>query len=166
MMDDTSTERRIVVGFDGSPPAAAALSWALREARLRSAEVWVVRALDDGRHTRAAYAGADTAATARRSAAVRELHSAAEAAQREWGRVTQVLVEDDLTARALTRVADHADLLVLGVSGHHLLTAPTPGPTAAACVRAAACPVVLVREPVDGTFAQGRELADAAAGRN
>ena len=41
-MEDLSTSNRIVVGVDGSVNAAAALSWALQEARARRAPLEAV----------------------------------------------------------------------------------------------------------------------------
>jgi len=48
---------QIVVGVDGTAAAAAAVRWAILEARLRQASVHLVFARDHDRHSRAPYAG-------------------------------------------------------------------------------------------------------------
>ncbi|MDA2812756.1 universal stress protein [Nocardiopsis sp. RSe5-2] len=132
----------MVVGFDGSPPAAFALEWAVREARLRDCDLWAVLVLDDGNAPHAPYAGAH--ALPRTGPAARDLRSAAERAGRSWPRVHHAVFRDDLAARGLARAAEGAQLLVLGARGPSGPGAPALGPTASACLRVAPCPVVLV----------------------
>jgi nucleotide-binding universal stress UspA family protein len=52
-----SARGRIVVGVDGSEASAAAVRWAAREGRLRSASVHLLFVHDSGRSERAPYAG-------------------------------------------------------------------------------------------------------------
>jgi hypothetical protein len=51
----------IVVGFDGSEPAVAALRWAAEEAALRSVELHVLRAWNLVEELSASFAGRDLA---------------------------------------------------------------------------------------------------------
>lgn len=132
----------MVVGYDGTPPAADALEWAVREARLRECDLWAVRVLDDGNAPHAPYAGAH--ALPRTGPAVRELRRAADRARLSWHRVYHAAFRDDLAARGLARAAEGAQLLVLGTRGPSGPGAPPLGPTASACLRIAPCPVVLV----------------------
>ncbi|WP_026128684.1 universal stress protein [Nocardiopsis halophila] len=144
MTDRAPTEAapRIVIGYDASPPSTAALHWAVREARLRDCDLWVVRVLGDGRAPHAPYAGAT--AVPRNGPALRELRRAADDARLTWPHVRDAAVCDDLPARALARVAAGAELLVLGTRGPAGPGGPSLGPTASACMRIAPCPVVFV----------------------
>ncbi|GLU49536.1 universal stress protein [Nocardiopsis ansamitocini] len=155
-MNETSAAEAIVVGYDGSRPATVALDWAAREARLRDCELWIVRALDDGRLPRAQYAGADGDTTAQHAVAIHELHRAAEEAKGSGTRVLQVLVYDALAARALNKAATSAALLVLGAPEHSSPTSPALGPTTSACVRTASCPVVVIPLPMQQESASSR----------
>ena len=56
---------QIVVGVDGTAASAAAVRWAILEARLRQASVHLVFARDHDRRSRAPYAGPVRCATAR-----------------------------------------------------------------------------------------------------
>src|ERR1039458_9172091 len=55
-MTRTLAGRRIVVGVDGTAASAAAVRWAVREARLRHGTVHLVFACDHDRRLRAPYA--------------------------------------------------------------------------------------------------------------
>lgn len=108
---------KIVVAIDGSPHAARALAWAVREAQLRSAALTVLHAFAVGRLTRGRHGGA---ANERREAEAIELvHDALD----PWsasGVDADIAVTPALgrqVAGALLHHARDADLLVLGSRG-------------------------------------------------
>jgi nucleotide-binding universal stress UspA family protein len=61
-------------------------------------------------------------------------------------------------ATALTRVARGADVLVLGSRGHSRLYHAVVGSVTEQCMRAAACPVVVVLTPHRGRVAKPAEV--------
>ncbi len=142
-MDMEPGRRYIVVGVDGSAASLAALRWAGREAGLRGASLWVVRAWEGTAYRLAPYASRarlpdwDTdrvAAGARLNEAVRaELGPAA---------AVSVEVAQGLAARVLLDRAVGAEMLVLGTTARPGTGAV--GAVAQACLRRAPCPVVVV----------------------
>ncbi len=134
---------RIVVGFDASPGAVAALHWAVAEAALRSARVEVVYAWqypglafpEDPRPPAPDALPADVAEGLR--------EAFAPAATPPLGCRT---VEGH-PGSGLVQAAAGAELLVLGVRRHHLLGAMAVGSVSQHCAAHAPCPVVLVRPP-------------------
>ena len=136
----------IVVGVDGSEQSKNALRWALAEARLRGARVVALHAwsypaiaagglmpvsadLFEGLEASAAKLLADTVTAVMEGAADVE--------------VEQDVVEE-APARALVRVAEGADLLVVGSRGHGGFTGPLLGSVSQQCAHHAPCPVVIV----------------------
>ncbi len=69
---------QIVVGVDGTAASAAAVRWAILEARLRQARVHLVFARDHGRRSRAPYAGRPAAPRPEQDNAAGTVLSAAE----------------------------------------------------------------------------------------
>lgn len=146
-MTRTHAFGQIVVGVSGSAASRAALAWAAAEAGERHAELVAVRAWQPTIETLAPYAS-----TAGRPSPEQD-HDRADdeltaTVEHIIGhgtpvKVHQVLIRDR-AARALLDQALSADLLVLG--GHHTGSpmTPTVGAVAAACLRHAHCPVVLV----------------------
>jgi len=142
--------RRIVVGVDGSAASAAAVRWAVREARLRRAAVHLVCAYHGDARLRAPYASSSwTARLHQRHAAGRvALDLATEAASRRLppDRLIAELA-DEPPARALLDRAADAVMLVLGSTRPEQQPGQPPlamGPVARACLRLAHCPVVVV----------------------
>jgi nucleotide-binding universal stress UspA family protein len=145
----TPPGRQIVVGVDGSAASAAAVRWAVQEARLRHAAVRLVCAYHDDDRLHAPYASWCWAGQAERRAAAREmLDRAAELARTDlppgW-----LLTElaDEPPARALLDRSAGAEMLVLGTSRPPVQPDETPqaiGPVARVCLRRAHCPVVVV----------------------
>lgn len=141
---------RIVVGVDGSAASAAALRWAVREARLRHAAVHLVHAYHSDPRLHASYASCSWLARQdERFAAAKEILTAAEEqAHRQLppGRLTSELVNEPPARALIDRTAD-AEMLVLGTTR---LTPepgqppPPMGPVARACLSLAHCPVVVV----------------------
>lgn len=158
MNESSATARHIVVGMSGSAASTAALAWAAREAGLRDCALWLVRVVD-ATTPRAPYAGAGPSVHDENAAAGRELHRSAVALEADGLEVLEILVYDGLAARALMMAAEHADLLVLGTPEHHSPRVPTLGPTAAACVRSAVCPVVIVTPALAGALPGRTEMA-------
>ena len=146
--------RRIVVGVHGTAASAAAVRWAIREARLRHAILHIIFACRHDGTLRAPYArrsevpdpdGDDAAARAAFTAT-------AEAARRRLppGQVKAELT-DELPARALVDRTSGAEMLVLGTSQPGRQPAGQPpeamGPVTRACLRHAHCPIVIVAAP-------------------
>jgi nucleotide-binding universal stress UspA family protein len=138
----------IIVGFDGSPPACAALGWAAREAALRHASVEIVHSWPWPLHL-----------TTQEMDFVREAQRlVAEGAARIREIAPEVDVTTDIVAdtpvAALMHAAGFADLLVVGVR-------PTVlgGSVAAHLAGHAPCPVVLV--PAETAPPAGAALASA-----
>ncbi|MFY9933812.1 MAG: universal stress protein [Streptosporangiaceae bacterium] len=148
---------RIVVGVDGSAASAAAVRWAVREARLREAAVHLLYVYYDDAGMRAPYApwSCMTAGGEGRATARATLTDAVKAARRDlppW-QVTAELA-DGLPVRAMLDRAADAEMLVLGTSRPVTQPGQPPlamGPVARDCLRLASCPVVVVnaaREPI------------------
>jgi nucleotide-binding universal stress UspA family protein len=124
--------RRIVVGFDGSPAAVAAVAWAAREARLRGAELvaWTVLDRPESRHA------SDSVAAKTRPRSIEE--SAVDYP------VTVGHGYGDAAAELVAACAD-ADLLVVGSRGRGPLEGLLLGSVSHACLAHAPCPVVVLR---------------------
>jgi len=141
--------RQIVVGVDGSAASAAAVRWAVREARLRRASVHLVCAYYTDTRLRAPYATrAWTRGDEPRAAAQASLDRAADLVRGALppGRLIAELVDEPPAHALLERVAG-AEMLVLGASRPAVPPGQPPlpiGPVARVCVRRAPCPVVMV----------------------
>jgi len=147
----------VIVGYDGSPHAGAALGWAAREADLRHTRLCVLTVADP-RTT-----SADDL-RARMSPDIREAAG---------GVAVEHRVEHGDVAARLVRACDSADLLVVGSRGRGALAGRLLGSVSHACLHAAPCPVVVVREQqpevhgvvlvgVDGSAAARHALTVAA----
>lgn len=151
-MTNMLAAKRIVVGVDGTAAAAAAVNWAVREARLRHAIVHLVYARHRDLRLHAPYAPPPQALDQDEydAAAREELGIAADLARRRLppDRLMAELADDDLPARALLDRAAGAEMLVLGTarpSGQRAGQPQEPiGAVARDCVNKAPCPVVIV----------------------
>jgi nucleotide-binding universal stress UspA family protein len=150
----TSFTRRILVGIDGSPASVAAVRWAASEARLRGMRVHVVHVRERRVPAPAHYAPLSGAgdSSAGRSAGESTLKAVVqEALGPEPQAAVQMELADGLPSRVLLDRADGAEMLVLGSSrpGGGPAAALQPriplGPVTRDCLRAAPCPVVVVR---------------------
>ena len=149
---------RIVVGVDGSAASAAAVRWAVREARLRHAAVHLVCACGSDVRLQAPYASWSwlTREDERYVAAAAVLAAAAELARPHLppGWLTTELVRESPVRALLDQAAD-AEMLVLGTIRFARGTGQpirAIGPVASACLRLAHCPVVVIGSddlPVD-----------------
>jgi nucleotide-binding universal stress UspA family protein len=150
----TSPAGRILVGVDGSPGSVAAVRWAASEAQLRGMRVHVLYVRDRRVPAPAHYAPrprsgeAEAGWPAGESTVTAVLKKALGA--ESWAGVQTELAEG-LPARELIERAAGAEMLVLGGQPGGEVTSPaaqprTPlGPVARDCLRAAPCPVVVVR---------------------
>ncbi len=138
----------IVVGVDGSTGARTALDFALREARLRDADVRLVAAWQI---PAVAYAGGfgpgdaelyrELEQDARENAA-----RALESADAEGIEITTVVREGN-ASHVLLEEASDADLLVVGSRGLGGFRGLLLGSVSQQCAHHASCPVVVVPHP-------------------
>ena len=144
-MTETPDRRPVVVGFDGSDPSRAALSWALRDARRRHLPVHVLVA-KSVLYTAAAPGlgvtgpwpddlSGDLQAEARRRA-------------HEEAPDVPLSTESALGSPAafLVRASAQADLVVVGRGRHSMLGEAVVGSTSTQVAAHAACPVVVVQQ--------------------
>ncbi len=143
---------RIVVGIDGSEHSAAALRWAVDEAKLRDATVEAIHAWMYVPVTTPADSGLVPVPWTDSVEALQATQEAAERIASEHVRgvvgddhdVTVSLVQDD-ASEALMRAAEDADLLVVGNRGRGALKEVFLGSTSSRVADRAPCPVVIVR---------------------
>lgn len=148
-MSESTAERPVVVGVDGSAASVAALRWAAEQARALGTGVLAVHAWEPatGLAPYAPASGRPTRAEQREAAA----GLLASAVRRAFGGhvgsgVRAVLVEGP-AARALLRQARGAALLALGRGDHGGWDLPALGPVGRECLRHARVPVVTVPAP-------------------
>jgi nucleotide-binding universal stress UspA family protein len=149
MTENAGLRGRIVVGVDGTSASAAAVRWAVGEARLRQASVHLVFAYDRERDSHAPYAARLEPQPDEGRAARMALLAAERRARKALPprRLSAELANGSPSKVLIDRSAG-AELLVLGSAypqdwsaGQAL--APM-GPVARACLHSAACPVVVV----------------------
>lgn len=127
-------DRPVVVGVDGSPGGAAALEFALGEAKLRGGPLLAVHA------TR----GPAPLGGAREPLAHGLLADAGE--RLDGVRVRRRAVAAD-PVEALVAASAHASAVVVGARGHNTLGPALPGAVSRALIHRAHCPVFIVPEP-------------------
>ncbi len=135
---------RIVAGVDGSPGGERALRWAVHEAASRGGTVQAVTAYT--------FDNIDTSSLTGRQ-------QQQEAVEQMLGAQVVAALANDPRVAVTTRVvfgsptevlldsARDANLLVLGSHGHGRFFHAVLGSVAEACVRRAACPVVVIPAP-------------------
>lgn len=142
---------KIVVGVDGSAAAAAALRWALAEARLRGAELRVVHAwhlpLLPGGETSAA--DPEYVLLRRRDAEDLLAQALADLGSESEAVAVETVAVEGRAASALVREAADADLLVVGSRGRGGFAELLLGSVSHECAQHAPCPVAIVRAPVE-----------------
>jgi nucleotide-binding universal stress UspA family protein len=146
-MTATEPRARIVVGVDGSGGAAAALRWALGEARLRDASVEALCVWHFPIPVGLPYADAQVMASVDLETAARSTLAV---------EVDKATADDDLppaveqrvifgnAAEQLLEAAKGADLLVVGSRGRGGFAGLLLGSVSRACAEHASCPVVIV----------------------
>jgi nucleotide-binding universal stress UspA family protein len=141
----------IVVGIDGSPAAAAALAWAVDEARVHDARLHVVYAWNISPLVYAspyAVQATEGLLEAEREAATTLATTALEGVDTS-GVDVQHSVLEGLPAETLLEAAENADLLVVGSRGRGGFAGLLLGSVSQQCAQHAKCPVVIVRAPSD-----------------
>ena len=141
--------RWVTVGVDGSAESVAALRWACREASLRGAQVHAVHVREAQCHSLASYAVPAQASQDDFSAdTIDDLVRSVRAGQAPEVEV-RVQVFDGLAARVLLERCEGADMLVLGTASDTPGAGRPLGPVIRACLRRAACPVVVISAAQD-----------------
>ena len=148
----------VVVGYDGSASAGAAVDWAAAEAARRGSTLALVHSTD----VTGVLVGPENVSSwlvvpyqdtvARRVLAVPHEDAVArrvveEGMARARKTTTEVVDVSEVggAARVLTRASETADLLVVGSRGHGSFTGALLGSVAFAVTARASCPVVVVR---------------------
>ncbi|MGW7534974.1 universal stress protein [Amycolatopsis sp. NPDC054798] len=157
----TANEKEIVVGVDGSAGSAAAVRWALAEAKASGRTVVALRAwtFDPLADLESAVTRSPDEIASRYQheldQVLTEARVGAEAAQVRSGTI------DGAPGPALVRASAGAAMLVLGSHGHSRVLRMLVGSVSEYCLRHARCPVVIV----PARSAEEREpLPEAAAG--
>lgn len=142
-MTSTSAGRTIIVGVDGSQSAAAALRWALDEARLRGAPLRIIHVFPAVRSLTGStgeeyYPQVEQEAKDELESILAGVPEVAEAANisRE--------IRAGSPAEVLVELSRDADLLVVGSRGLGGFGGLVLGSVSAQCSQHAACPVVVV----------------------
>ena len=143
-MSDTS-ERRIVVGVDGSSSARSALRWAVQQADLTGARVQAVAAWEFPAFY--SWEGGPMPPDDFERSARNGMDETVDAVLAETG--SDVSLQRDLehghAAQMLLDAARGADLLVVGSRGHGSFYGALLGSVSQRCAQHAECPVVIVR---------------------
>ena len=142
----TSGERRVVVGVSGSPAGLEALRFAFREAADRDATLVAVRAY--GVFGRSAHAEIFAPLPGLRHTEADVLHDAVERIRVEFPEVpVRTELIDTPAEQTLPRVAEGADLLVLGCHYRDGHWPSRLGPIAAALLHRSPCPLAVIDSP-------------------
>lgn len=136
---------RIVVGIDGSPPADAALAFAVQEARLRQLPLrivcaWEIAAIE---YTGAAFAPTDLRAEAEHHAE-EVLARAVEAIGREPGIEIETVAAPGHPPAVLVERSEGATLLVVGTRGRGGFARVVLGSVSQAVAHQGLCPLAIV----------------------
>lgn len=139
------SERKIVVGVDGSNSARTALRWAMQQAELTGAWVQAVAAWEFPAFY--SWEGGPMPPDDFERSARNGMDETVDAVQAELG--SDVSLQRDLehghAAQVLLDAARGADLLVVGSRGHGSFYGALLGSVSQRCAQHAECPVVIVR---------------------
>jgi nucleotide-binding universal stress UspA family protein len=144
-MPSGESERRIVVGVDGSASSKAALAWAVGQARYTGAAVEAVTAWEFG----LTYGFPPTAAFDIDYAGIAaDVVADAIAGVSSPGEPVKIrsVVAHGHPAQVLLDASEGAELLVVGSRGRGGFTGALLGSTSQHCVQHATCPVVVIRD--------------------
>lgn len=144
-----SASEGVVVGIDGSPGAAGALRWALREAEVRQTTLTAVFAWDWLEQGHAIVPeGFDPSSGKRDAEAILDgVISATVESDRATAVVRQVV--RGLPVPALLDAAEDAELLVVGARGLGGFRSLLLGSVSYQCAHHATCPIAIVRSDLD-----------------
>lgn len=159
----TTHSPRIVVGYDGSTDAEAALAWAAATAQVQKMPVDVVIVATQLDPLIGRYRAQDDQAAAQRRDAALECLDGLDVAE------SSVEICHGPPVPELIRASTDASMLVVGSTGHGLTTGTLAGSVSQHVARHAGCPVVVVRPQrspharrivvgVDGSAESGRAL--------
>jgi nucleotide-binding universal stress UspA family protein len=137
-----SNEREIVVGVDGSKYSKDALTWAVREAKLREAVLRPICVAPIGSDV--ALDWVEDTSVAESQAIVDEAVEIADALEPTVVVRGEVLVGP--VAETLVGASEVTDLLVIGARGGGALSEFLLGSVSLVCARQSRCPVVIVHE--------------------
>jgi nucleotide-binding universal stress UspA family protein len=152
----------VLVGFDGSADARAALRYALDEARRRSARLRVVDVWQFPTTVAMGMVLPPDFADVSAKAAAETLSKAVDELGASDVPVDQV-VTDGIPSHVLVEESRHAEVLVVGSRGRGAFTGMLLGSVSQACVHHAACPVVVMpHQPVPTSDAGRKQVAPAA----
>jgi nucleotide-binding universal stress UspA family protein len=158
-----TTPAPVVVGYDASVPAEAALEWAAREARLRGAPLQVVYVRDaHDTHVEARPNGRELGAAGDSGPWPVVEEAAARARDVAPGVEAETFVEYASPVSALVGMSDGAALVVLGLSPHGPLREELRGSRTLQVAAHAHCPVAAV--PVRGPDAAASPGAPVVVG--
>jgi nucleotide-binding universal stress UspA family protein len=155
--------RPIVVGVDGSAAAAAALRWAVGQAREQACPIDVISVwhMDYGVRATILPSGAEFDA---KNAEAGQQTVLDEATVDVTGvELRRILVEGDVK-KLLVEMSRDARLLVVGNRGHSSLTELLLGSVSSHCVHHATCPVVVVKAAEQATPREERPMAALTPG--
>jgi nucleotide-binding universal stress UspA family protein len=144
-----SRELRVVVGIDGSPPAEAALVFALEEARLRNLPLrvvcaWEIPALE---YAGAAFAPTADLAEAAKAHAEDVLARALETVGDEPGVQIETVAVSGHPAAVLVEESAGATLLVVGTRGRGGFASLLLGSVSQSVAHHGTCALTIVRHP-------------------
>lgn len=163
---DHMTVRPIVVGYDGSPDARAALAWAIREAASRHLPLRVVYCEPDltGADAAAATMAGAPILTAQQPVAGDAIVTPAAQEARAAGVPAEGVALLGPTAPGLLRESADATMVVIGSRGLGSVSSAILGSTVSHVAAHADCPVVVVREQghLDGPVVVGVEATAEA----
>ncbi len=142
------TERRVVVGVDGTPGSHLALQWALREAGYRGDSVhavstWHWEGFDES-------AVMSSGAQVANDRARQRLDEEVDKVLAEWTEALPQVTREVTEGRpdeVLVAAAEGAEMLVIGSHGHSSLRHRAFGSVTEHCIQRATCPVVVVPLP-------------------
>jgi nucleotide-binding universal stress UspA family protein len=149
MVEQASTsDRRIVVGVDGSECSKSALAWALTQARWSGASVEAVSTWQEPAMYGFTYAAAPGMFEGESLSTLTEKvlrETVAEVAARGGAPVEVVSrVVEGPPAQVLLQASDGAQLLVVGSRGHGAFAGMLLGSVSQHCVQHARCPVAVI----------------------
>ncbi|WP_432845767.1 universal stress protein [Amycolatopsis sp. CA-161197] len=140
----TADENDIVVGVDGSAGSAAALRWALAEAKASGRRVVAVRAWTYDPTADLESAAARSSRDLENRYRQRLAQSVAEALAGADPVPVRAEPVDGAPGPVLVRVSQNAAMLVVGSHGHGRLLRLLVGSVSAHCLKESRCPVVVV----------------------
>jgi nucleotide-binding universal stress UspA family protein len=142
------TSAPLVVGVDGSPSSDAALSWAIAEAKLRTAPLKVVCCWTiPGLYLTEAYIAPEPLALENAARSTLDAAMGRVAGAEDPLLAAQRLVLEGSPSRVLLDVSEGASLLVVGARGRGGFIGLLVGSVASQVVNHAVCPVVVVPRP-------------------